>query len=107
MQIRSITIGIDASWPLDHAAIAAAATFFARAKQAFEAERVVVQTTRLCTQPAHRYLTPAQLPQLADALQAACVQHANGYASAGGIQLGGAWTETDTVAAITDAITRT
>jgi uncharacterized protein (UPF0210 family) len=104
LQIRSITLGVDASWPLSAEITASAATFFAHARKAFEAEKVAVQTTRLCTQPAHRFVTPAQLPEFAAALQAACVAHAIPYAAVGGIQLGGAWTEATAVEAIIDAI---
>jgi uncharacterized protein (UPF0210 family) len=107
MQVRSITIGVDARWPLDTAAIANAAAFFDRAKKAFESERVVVQTTRLCTQPAHEIVTPAQFPELATAMQAACTEHAIAYASCGGIRLGGAWTEAAAVEAIVAAIAAT
>src|SRR5258708_5812994 len=87
MQIRSITCGVDASWPLAPSTIAAASEFFEHAKRAFDAEQVAVQTTRLATQPAHRFLAPAQLPEFAGALQAACSDHAIAYASAGGIVL--------------------
>src|ERR1700677_1075282 len=107
MQIRSITVGVDASWPLANDTTAAAGAFLERAKSAFEAEKIVVQTTRLATQPAHRFLVPTQLPEFASALQAACVERAIAYAAVGGMELGGAWTEAATPAASIDAAAAT
>jgi uncharacterized protein (UPF0210 family) len=106
MQIRSITVGVDASWPLGETTIAAAGAFFEQAQRAFDSAEVVVQSTRLSTQPAHRFLIPAQLPDFARALQAACVKANIQYAATGGVPLGGAWTEAAS-SAIVDAVAAT
>jgi uncharacterized protein (UPF0210 family) len=107
MQIRSITVGVDAGWPLEAETVGAAAGFFDHARRAFDAAKVVVQSTRLATQPAHRFLAPAQLPEFASQLQSACANKAIASAAVGGIRLGGTWTEEATVAAIVDAIAAT
>jgi len=104
MQIRSITVGIDATWPFAPASVDEAGRFLARARRAFEGAGFVVQTTRLCTQAASRFLAPSQLPDFARALDAACGAAGIGYAAAGGIALGGAWTETDAASAVADAV---
>jgi uncharacterized protein (UPF0210 family) len=107
MQVRSITIGVEAGWPLATDAFAPAASFFERAKQAFDRERVVVQSTRLSTQPAHRFVAPGQLAEAFAAVQTACNTHGIAYAAMGGIELGGAWTEAATVDAVVDAVAAT
>jgi uncharacterized protein (UPF0210 family) len=104
MQIRSITVGIDAAWPFAESVVVDAAAFLARARSAFEQAGFVVQTTRLCTQPAHRFVTPEALPDLARALDAACAKASIAYCSVGGIALGDAWTEESTAAAVVDAV---
>ena len=51
MKIRSICIGIDATWPLDTASIQRAGQFAGRAQAAFEAAGYEVQTTRIALSP--------------------------------------------------------
>src|SRR5579862_7405652 len=102
MQIRSITVGVDAAWPFERDAIARAGEFLGRARRAFEQAGFAVQTTRLCTQPAHRFVAPSALPEFARALDAACGEAGIAYCAAGGIALGGAWSEAATADAIAD-----
>jgi uncharacterized protein (UPF0210 family) len=104
MQIRSITVGVDASWPLPESIVSDAGQFLALARGGFERAGFVVQTTRLCTQPAHLFVTPEALPELVRTLDAACTKAAIPYCAAGGIALGNAWTEEATVAAIVEAV---
>jgi uncharacterized protein (UPF0210 family) len=104
MQIRSITVGMDASWPLPDSAVTDAGRFLARARAAFERAGFVVQTTRLCTQPAHLFVAPEALPELVRTLDAACSAAAIPYCAVGGISLGDAWTEEAAVAAVVDSV---
>jgi uncharacterized protein (UPF0210 family) len=107
MHIRSITLGFDARWPYEPRDTAAAAELLPKARAAFEAEGVIVHTTRLCAQPAHRFLEPAALPELARALETA-MTHANvEYAAIGGIAVGGAWGEEEAARAVVDAVCAT
>jgi uncharacterized protein (UPF0210 family) len=104
MQVRAITLGLDAAWPLRSDAIGEAGHFLQRAAQALDAAGVVVQTTRLATQPAHRFLAPAELADFARAFEAACADAGIPYGSVGGISLGPSWTEEAAAAAVADAI---
>jgi uncharacterized protein (UPF0210 family) len=104
VQIRSITIGVDGSWPLSSATIADAGRFLVEAREACQREGFVVQTTRLCTQPADAIVAPSLLPELARAVDAACASAGISYCAVGGIRLGGEWTEAATVTAIVDAV---
>jgi uncharacterized protein (UPF0210 family) len=107
MQIRSITIAVEAGWPLGRDLCREAGAFLAQARRSFEQAGFVVQTTRLCTQPAHRFVSPSALPELARALDAACAEAEIPYCAAGGIALGGPWDEEATAAAVTEAIVAT
>jgi uncharacterized protein (UPF0210 family) len=104
MQIRSITLGLDVQHPLDGGAIREAGATLERARGVFQRAGFVVQTTRLATQSASSFVAPAQLPELARALDAACAQAGVSYAAAGGISLGGAWDEAATASAVADAV---
>jgi uncharacterized protein len=104
MQIRSITVGVDAAWPLPDSMVSDAARFLARARDAFERAGFVVQTTRLCTQPAHAFLAPEALAELARVLDDACAQASIAYCAVGGICLGGAWSEAATADAVVAAL---
>ena len=104
MQIRSITVGVDAGWPLPDSVVADAGQFLAQARGVFERAGFLVQTTRLCTQPAHLLVTPAALPELVRAVDAACSKAAIPYCAVGGIVLGDAWSEEATVHAVVDAV---
>jgi uncharacterized protein (UPF0210 family) len=107
MHIRSITLGFDAHWPHDPRDLAAAREFLTQAREAFQAAGLVVHSTRLSTQPAHGYLEPAALPELARAVDAATASGTPDYAAIGGIALGGAWGEQETVASVVDAVCAT
>lgn len=107
MQIRSITLGIDAQWPLDQGLCSSAGEFLRRARLRFERAGFGVQTTRLCTQEAHRFLNPADFPSFARALDQACHASGIGYCAVGGLELGGEWSETATAQAVVEAICAT
>ena len=51
MRIRSVTVGIDATWPLDGSSVEQAGVFLRAARSHYEAVGVEVQTTRLATSP--------------------------------------------------------
>jgi uncharacterized protein (UPF0210 family) len=104
MQIRSITLGLDLAWPLEARLVRDAGDLLGRAREIYERAGFAVQTTRLCTQAASSFLTPAALPELARALDAACAEARIPYAAVGGIALGGAWDAVPTAAAIADAV---
>jgi uncharacterized protein (UPF0210 family) len=104
MHIRSITVGIDGAWPLPDGMITEAGRFLVEARRAFEAAGFVVQTTRLCTRPAHELVSPTALPTLSRALDAACAAAGIGYCAVGGIALGGAWSEAAARDAIVEAV---
>src|SRR5579883_1681490 len=107
MQIRSITLGVDASWPLSPSVCAEAGELLAQARRAFEERGIVVQTTRLCTQPPERFVAPESLPDFARALDAACAAHGIAYCAAGGIALGDRFTESAATDAIVEAVSST
>jgi uncharacterized protein (UPF0210 family) len=106
MQIRSITIGVETT-AQPRAACVAAGEFLAQARRSFEQAGFAVQTTRLCTPPANRFLAPAELPEFARTLDAACAEVGIPYAAAGGLALGGAWDEAATANAIVEALATT
>ncbi|MBI4495269.1 MAG: DUF711 family protein [Chloroflexi bacterium] len=107
MQIRSITLGVEAAWPLPPSTCRDAGAFLEQARRAFEQDGFGVQTTRLCTQSAHRFLLPAALPGFARALEAACAAAGIEYAAVGGIALDEAWTELATAEAVVLALRAT
>lgn len=107
MQVRSITLGLDAEWPLDTRALARAADFLERARAALERAGFGVQTTRLCTQEAHRFLAPSVYAEFARALDAACGSLGVGYCAVGGLSVGHEWTGPAIVEAVVDAICST
>jgi uncharacterized protein (UPF0210 family) len=98
---------MDAAWPLAPDSCARAGQFLEAARRTFTAAGFAVQTTRLCTQPAPRFVTPAALPELAAALGAACAAAEIAYCAVGGIILGGAWDEAATAAAVSEAVCAT
>ena len=51
MKIRSICVGIDATWPLDTATVQRAGRFARRCAARFEGAGIEVQTTRLALSP--------------------------------------------------------
>jgi uncharacterized protein (UPF0210 family) len=104
MQIRSITLGHDLSWPLEGDVVRGAGAVLGRAREIFERAGFSVQTTRLCAEAASGFSTPATLPDLARALDAACADARIPYVAVGGITLGGAWDVAATAAAIADAV---
>lgn len=104
MQIRSITFGAKADPNEPDDACREAAPFLRAAREAFAAAGFPLQTTRLCTQPAHAFLTPSALPHFAAALDAACAAQGIDYAAAGGIRLDQNWNETATAEAVADSI---
>ena len=55
MPVRTITSGLNLSWPIDRRVIEDAAAFNARARDAIEATGAEVQSTRLATQPWSEY----------------------------------------------------
>src|SRR3954451_9269097 len=91
VKIRSICVGIDASWPLDAAAIQQAGALLARATTVFGEAGVAVQTTRLALSP-FAEAGPADdaswVVPFARALEAACREHGIFFTSIGPIRWG-------------------
>jgi len=91
MQIRSITVGIDAAWPLTEAPFQRAAAFLAAARRRYEDAGLAVQTVRCATQPFPDILGwehPGQAPSLAQATQTACSNVGIDYCSLGPVPAG-------------------
>ncbi len=91
MKIRSICVGIDASWPLDTAAIQRAGALLARAATVFGEAGVEVQTTRLALSPfaeAGPADDAAWVVPFARTLEAACREHGIFFTSIGPIRWG-------------------
>ena len=89
MRIRSVTLGIDASWPLRREDLRQAGRFLRAAGERFEAAGVVVQTTRLALSP-FAELAPDSSPgwalQLVRDLETACGEESIGYATLGPVR---------------------
>lgn len=91
MQIRTITVGVDAAWPFDPAPVRAAGRFLAEAKRRFLESGIGVQTVRLATQPFPEVLgweRPGDASALALAVEAACVAEGIDYCSLGPVAAG-------------------
>lgn len=104
VQIRSITIGVDAPGRGPASACNAAGAFLKGARQAFEDGGFQVQTTRLCTQPIHQILSPHELATFARDLEAASGSAGIDYCAAGAISCAGPWTEDATTEAVVATI---
>jgi uncharacterized protein (UPF0210 family) len=91
VKIRSICVGIDASWPLDTASVQRAGRFAAAAQARFDAAGYDVQTTRIATSP-FAGLRPAEDPawvvDFARALDAAAFAEGIGFVSIGPVRWG-------------------
>lgn len=89
MKIRSICVGIDASWPLDLAAVQRAGDFAAQARARFEVAGYEVQTTRIATSP-FAELRPTDDPSwtvdFARAIDAAALAEGVGFVSIGPVR---------------------
>jgi uncharacterized protein (UPF0210 family) len=89
VKIRSICIGLDASWPLDAASLQQAGQFAAQARARFEAVGHEVQTTRIATSP-FAGLGPADdsawVVNFARAIDAAALAEGVGFVSIGPIR---------------------
>ena len=107
VEIRSITLGVEVSWPLPAAFGREAARFLAMARQRLEEAGFGVQTLRLCTTPPDRLLPPAELPAFARALESVCAEHGIDYCATGGIHVQGRWTEEATAAAVAASVLAT
>lgn len=91
VKIRSICVGLQATWPVDTAAVRMAGDFLSGAARRFGEAGIEVQTTRLALSPF------AEAGQSADAgwvlpfardLEAACKEHGIGFTSIGPIRWG-------------------
>ncbi len=106
MRIRSITIGAPVSYPVAEKSFHTYGQFQARARQAFEAARLDVQTVRLATQPFPEILAQAgpdaALP-FARQMEALCRAHDIDYCSIGPVTTAQPGTGPDNLAYI-DAI---
>lgn len=107
VHIRSVTIGVEVSRQDYVQACRRAGDFLARAKAALLNAGFSVQTTRLCTQPAHQLAGPDGFPAFARHLESACEEAAIDYCAAGGIALGGEWLEASAPDAVARAIAGT
>jgi Uncharacterised ACR (DUF711) len=91
VKIRSICLGLAASWPVDSASVRLAGDFLARASRRFGEADVEVQTTRLALTPFAEIGPPDDarwvIPFARD-LEAACKQHDIGFTSIGPIRWG-------------------
>ncbi len=91
MRIRSVTVGLDASWPLDRVALEQAGRFLREARSRFEAIGLEVQTVRLALSP-FAELRPdvgqAWALAMARELEAACRDEEIGYISIGPVRWG-------------------
>ncbi len=89
MRIRSVTLGLDAAWPLDAQAIQHAGRFLGQAKLRFEAAGVEVQTTRVALSPfaeLRSEAVPRWTLEMARDLESTCRDEAVGYVSLGPIR---------------------
>ena len=90
MRIRSVTLGIDATWPLGPN-VRQAGRFLREARARFEASGVTVQTVRLALSP-FAELRPDAEPtwalELARRIEAACADEEIGYVSLGPVRWG-------------------
>jgi uncharacterized protein (UPF0210 family) len=91
VKIRSICLGLAASWPLDTAAIRLAGEFLANAARRFGEAGIEVQTTRVALSPFAEIGPPDDaswvLPFALD-LEAACKENGIGFTSIGPIRWG-------------------
>ncbi|MHB1005448.1 MAG: DUF711 family protein [Chloroflexota bacterium] len=86
MQIRSLTLGTDISWPFAAEPVKRAGRFLAGARRRYEEAGIGVQTVRLSTPPFPQILgwsDAGRAPALARALEAACGAEGIGYCSLG------------------------
>lgn len=104
MHIRSVTIGVEVARQDTAATCAAAGAFLAAARETLTADGFVVQTTRLCTQPAHQLVEPGELSTFAAELERACEAAGIDYCAAGGIVPGGDWSEANAAEAAAQAV---
>ncbi|MHB1133821.1 MAG: DUF711 family protein [Chloroflexota bacterium] len=91
MQIRSITLGFDLTWPLDGQTIKRVGRFLKEARRRYEEAGLGVQTVRCATQPFPRVLgksEPSTIVQLALQFERACADEGIAYASLGPVQAG-------------------
>ncbi len=89
VKIRSICAGLDATWPLDIAAMQRAGAFLAAASARFADAGIEVQTTRIATSPFAEIGPPddeAWVVPFASALEAACQQVGVGFTSMGPVR---------------------
>lgn len=89
MKVRSICVGLDASWPLDVAGIHTASAFLARAAERFGAAGIEVQTTRLALSPFAEIGPPddaAWVLPFARELEDACKEQGIGFTSIGPVR---------------------
>jgi uncharacterized protein len=91
VKIRSICLGLAASWPVDSAGVRLAGDFLALASRRFGEANIEVQTTRLALTPFAEIGPPDNarwvIPFARD-LEAACKQHGIGFTSIGPIRWG-------------------
>ncbi|MBI3988993.1 MAG: DUF711 family protein [candidate division NC10 bacterium] len=86
MKIRSITVGVNLSSPLNEELVRQAGRFARQAKEAFEEQGIEVQTLRLATQPFPEYLGDAsgeEILRFALELEKLCVKEGIEYVSIG------------------------
>jgi len=91
VKIRSICVGMAASWPVDTAAVQLAGQFLARAARRYDDAGIEVQTTRLALSPfaeAGPLDDVSWVLPFARDLEAACQEHGIGFTSIGPIRWG-------------------
>lgn len=91
MHVRSITIGIEATWPLGAAPLATAGRFLTAARRRFADEGLSVQTVRCATQPFPEVLgwrDAGSSPALARTMQDAARAEGIEYCSLGPVPAG-------------------
>ena len=88
MRIRSVTLAVNLSWPLDPELLERAGRFAGKARRAFAAIPLEVQTVRLAAQPLPEVLrTPDEerAVMFAQELERRCAEHSIDFASVGTI----------------------
>ncbi|MGD2105088.1 MAG: DUF711 family protein, partial [Anaerolineae bacterium] len=110
MRIRSVTLGIDATYPLDPDLFRALGAFQEEARIRFQEAGLEVQTVRLATQPFPTVLQdegPRAAAPFAEALEAACEANGIDYCSIGPVLATEPDADVDFIGEIPEVIRRT
>jgi uncharacterized protein (UPF0210 family) len=110
MRIRSVTIGTNASYPIDESRFGAFTRFQARARELFEGAGLEVQTVRIATQPFPEILQdvgPAGAVAFARDLEALCQAHGIDFCSIGTVPAADRHVDPGYIAVIPEVIRQT